>query len=196
MLAGARDVHHNHRHMETEQLLFDGYVDALFPRAHGAALTPEVKAALRQVGLDLDRRLQPGYPAANLRRWLEAAAPLLYPGEPLARAEFRMGARFVGGWKEPLLGRSIGVLVKLMPPKRALGRLERNFRSTDNFTRIAMVDRGPCAIDATFDDVLGVPDYFLGLLTEGASISSAVNPRVELLEVTGPGARFRMSWDA
>lgn len=180
----------------TERLLFNSFVEAAIVKPYAGRLTPRLKDRLRQHQLDLDAKLRPGYSAGLLAHWLEAMAEELYRDVPRAMALEAMGRRFIVGWKETLTGRAVMQLVKLLPAKRALGRLERNFRATDNFTRIDFTDLGPTAMRLAFHDVCGVPDYFFGLLDEGATISSAKNPRCRLETLEGAGAHFICEWDA
>lgn len=177
----------------TQRLLFDSFVEALIIRGYGSRITPTLRQRLTDHALDLGK-LVPGYPAELLPSWLDVMADELFPGEPRPKAHEAMGRRFVTGWKETLLGRAIVPLVKLLSPHRALGRLERNFASTDNFTRIVLEDAGPSAILMKFNDIVGAPHFYEGLLDEGASLSSARNPKCTLLRLEAPGATFLCEW--
>ncbi len=121
-------------------------------------------------------------------------APELFPGAPAADAQRDIGRQCVVGWKHTFLGRALTPLIRLLPPRRALGRLERNFRSTDNFTRIDLSDVGPTAVELHLHDVLGVPHFYEGFLDEGADLSSAKNPHCRLVAIDGDRARFRREW--
>ncbi|MFO0601153.1 MAG: DUF2378 family protein [Myxococcaceae bacterium] len=178
-----------------EQILFNSFAEALIVRGYGSRITTSLKARLRQCELDLDN-LRPGYPAHLLPSWLDAMALELFPAQSRAEAHHAMGRRFIEGWKETLLGRALRPLIKLLPPKRALGRMERNFGSTDNFTRITLTDLGPTAISMRFNDILGVPDFYEGLLDEGASLASAKDARCRLQKLEAPGAVFLCEWSA
>ncbi len=50
----------------TEQIEFSQSVEGLFIKGLGSTLTPVMRDQLRAKGLDLDRPLRPGYPAADL----------------------------------------------------------------------------------------------------------------------------------
>lgn len=178
-----------------ERLFFNSFVEALIIRAYGPKLSPRLKERLRALELDLDRPLEPGYRAELLVPWLGVLCEELHPEVSAEEAQQRLGRRFIAGWKETFIGRALVPLVKLLPAKRALGRMERNFRSTDNFSRITVVDRGPNTVDLEFADVCQSPSFFLGLLDEGATISSAKNPRSSLFRFEAPGAVFRCEWE-
>ena len=86
-------------------------------------------------------------------------------------------------------------VVKLLPARLALRRLQQNFRATDNFTRLTLTDEGPTVVRVRFEDVNGVPYFYEGLLDEGAGLSRAHNPRAQLLERQGAGAVFQCTWE-
>lgn len=165
-------------------------------RPYGPRLTPRLKDRLRSFELDLDKKLRPGYPARLLRPWLDALAEEFFPGQPHEQAHEAIGRAFIIGWKQTLLGRGIVQLVKLLPAKRAIGRIEKNFRATDNFTVIDVTDRGPREMGLRFHDVCDSVHFFHGVLDEGAKVSSAKNPRCRLEKFEQPGAQFVCTWDS
>lgn len=182
--------------MTPEKLFFDGFVEAMIVRPYGPRLTTRAKQRLRERGLDLGAKLHPGYPSHLLVGWLDVLADELFPGTPRPQAHETIGRDFIIGWKHTLLGSAIMQVVKLLPAKRALGRLQRNFRSTDNFTVIEVTDAGPTAVRLHLHDACGSVEFFYGLLDEGATISSAKHPRCRLDAVEGAGARFTCTWEA
>ena len=176
------------------KVLYVTFVQAIFLQSHAAALTPRLRERLFQCGLDLDR-VEPMYRADHLPLWLKATAEEVHPGLPEGQAFELMGRQCMEGWRQTLLGRAVTMISRFVPPKTALIRLEASFRGLDNFTRVDFLDRGPTELDVTFRDALGVPDFFLGFMRAGATLSSARNPRVELLRHEPPSATFRCSWD-
>ena len=168
------------------------FLEAL-QRALKVELTVTVRAKLKAAGLDFDR-LEPAYPAERVAQWLVLIAELFYPGMARDEALRRLGLRVFEEWAQTLLGSAALAVMKLIGPVGSLKRMGRNFRTSDNFTEVEFAELGPRDCELRFNDVLGIPAYFLGIMQGGAK-ALQLDPRVTIAPVEGsPGAVVRVRW--
>lgn len=179
----------------SEKFVFEQFAVALFLTKHARPLSAKAKEQLRATGLDIDKPLMPAYPATVIPKWLEVAAEELHPGLPRAEAYRRIGRTFLEGWQETLLGRAAAGVLKVIGPKRTLQRLDRAFRTGDNFIQTEAEELGPTKMRIRFNDVSGVPDYYAGILEQGSVLTNAKNGRVTVESHDRPGATILVEWD-
>ncbi len=163
-------------------------------KAVGDQLTPELKAEFRSFGLDVDAPLQAAYPDEVRRKLLAAVARHLFPGLPPADAHWELGRRFWVGWSSTLVGRATAQILKVIGTTRALKRMTRNFRTGDNHTEVDVVEDGPGDVRLIFNDVIGMPHYFAGIISAGAQAIGAKDVVVTVEEGTPPGGVIRVRW--
>jgi uncharacterized protein (TIGR02265 family) len=176
-------------------LEFQNTIEGALLRTVGADLTPDLKAKLRQQGLDLDKPLLPAYPAEDFHRWLRTVSAHLWPRTPEAEAVRALGRRTTSGLAETILGKAVKMSSMLLGPRRSLHRATRTFRTNNNYIEVNVVERSPQALELTFNEVHGLPTYYQGVLEGAISLMNAKNPRVTLLEQAAPGARYLVEWE-
>ena len=90
-----------------ESIEFSQSVEGLFLKGLSSHLTPEIRAQLRGAGLDLDRPLRPGYPAADFHKWIEVTARALHPELPIAEGTRLVGRYAISGLEEGIIGKAM-----------------------------------------------------------------------------------------
>lgn len=180
--------------MSAERLEFGPSVHGLFIDTFGAALTPELKVAMRAHGLDLDRPLRPSYPAASYVACVRLMARALSPELPEPDALRVMGGRAVEGLGSNFLGRSLLSVLRAMGLRRSLLHAERAFRNSNNYTRVEAQVLSPTAVELTFNTVQGMPTYVEGVLLAIAQVLGGREPRVESNPLDGERHRFVLHW--
>ncbi len=168
----------------------------LFLRALEGRVTPALKERLRKEGVDLDRRLAAGYPLEVWARCVDAAAELVYPTLGREAAQWRLGEDFIRGYAGTTLGRVAFGVLKLFGPMKSVARMEQNFRAGNNYVKTSFIELGPTSAELWLSDVHGQPWLNAGIICEGGRQVGAKNVRVEILQTTGSGCTFRVSWDA
>jgi uncharacterized protein (TIGR02265 family) len=182
--------------MGEQRVVFRMAFENLLLRALKGRVTPELKERLRAEGVDLDRKLAPGYPLEVWARCVNAAAGLVYPTLGRADAQWRLGEDFIRSYAESTLGRALFGVLKLFGPMKAVARMEQSFRSGNNFMKTSFVELGPTSAELWLSEVNERPWFNGGLLREGGRQIGAKNMRVEIIEMAGSGCRYRVSWDA
>jgi uncharacterized protein (TIGR02265 family) len=166
-----------------------GALDAL-----GRAPTPAEKAGLREVGLDLDRPLDPAYPAEAFGQMLIQLAKARSPDLPLEEACRELGERFFERHTQTLIGKAMGQVLRLIGVRRSLARMERNFRSGNNYYRSRMVDQGPGKVRLYFDATHDPADFLRGVVIAGARYVGAKDFRAEVVERGSASCALDISW--
>ena len=183
--------------MESQRLVFPNLVEGLV-RATGDGVTPALKAQLRERGLDLDKKFPPAWETTHVKEWFELFAAAKSPGVPREEALRRLGQGFMEGWRGTLVGGAMSIVLRTIGPDRSLSRLERAFRTGDNFTTVTVtpIETPPPwrLAHIRFNEVFGCPEYFVGLMEAGSAFVGAKNPEVQLEALEGPGVLLRVRY--
>ena len=180
--------------MSSEQIEFSQSVEGLFIKGLGSMLTPAIKTSLRATGLDLDKPLRPGYPAAEFHRWIEQVSAAIYPDLQRDEALRRIGHRAVSGLEEGMIGKALSAGLKLIGPRRSLQRVERIFKNNNNYLQASLIELGERDARVALSAVHGLPTYYQGLFEAAVTIIGAKEPKVTLLASPPPGAMLHIEW--
>src|SRR4051812_37387064 len=115
-----------------EKLVFDQTREGLFVRGLEGRITPSLRLHLREVGVDLERKLLPAYPFETWCSCVRLAARELYAGAPEEQAYLALGERMVDGYRSTMMGRALFSVLQLLGPQRVLSRVQQSFRSGNN----------------------------------------------------------------
>jgi uncharacterized protein (TIGR02265 family) len=115
-------------------MVFEQTFEGLFVVALRDRLTPTLKAALKEEGLDLDRKLLPAYGFDVWTRCCLVAANHVHPKEPPEVGLRLLGEAVAEGFSKGFLGRALFGVVRVIGPERALRRARQSFRSGNNYS--------------------------------------------------------------
>lgn len=177
-----------------EPLIFSHTVEALFHRALRGRVSDALRAELRKLGIDLDARLLPAYP---FERWLDAldlTVASLYPDLAPAEAFHELGKVLVESYQETMIGRALFTMLRVLPPRRVVGRMARNFRSSNNFTDVQIRDIDVCTVELDFNLVERQPSFTQGILAAGLPAVGIKGSSVTLVSFDGKRATYRLAW--
>ncbi len=179
-----------------ERLVYEHTFEGLFVRGLAGRLSPKVKERLREVGLDLDRKLLPAYSVETWARSVAIVIEVLYPNEPEEVAYRLLGERMTEGYQETFTGRAALQVLRLLGPRRLIARTQQIFRSGNNYTEVHITDVAPTVVDLWVNEV-GPARYII----QGAILAGlrAFRPgdegvRVDVLGFTDEGISLRVSW--
>lgn len=175
-------------------VVFGNSVEALV-RVLGAALTPAVHQRFLKLGVDLTRP-NPAYPYQQWLETLELAMEVLWPGLARDEATYRMGRAIFESYGETVLGKALLQVVRVLGPRRALERMSRNLRTTNNYSETKLTEVGPNQFELWVNRV-AFPHYFRGLLQAGLEFGGAAQPAVAVARVSETeGVVFTITWSA
>lgn len=112
----------------------------------------------------------------------------------MAEGMYALGACFLDGYLDTLMGRAILNLAKLIGPTRALGRSTHTWRQGNNFTEVEVVERSPQSFELRFNVVGPWPEHTQGALAGALAVNDDLEIEVKILERAGEGAVYGVSW--
>ncbi len=188
--------------LSEQPVIFSSVIESTLV-ALGPKLTPELRARVREAGVDLDSK-QAAWPMENFLRAVSVLGEALLPEVPEGERARRLGALFVGGFEQTMLGKAAAMMAKVIGLRRLLPRMSRNFRATNNYLDSETVDEPGGAVRLTtrvkpqfHDFVTGhwalATQYRLGIF-EAMVTRFDPSCRVELLSDDLKDTVFRFTW--
>ena len=138
--------------------------------------------------------MPPAIPAELMPHIFAAIAEDIWPAESPEERIRLLGLHFIRGWQQTLLGKAAATFLKILGPHRTLARLDRAFRTSDNYTHSSATMVGPKEVLLTISDVDGLPTYWVGLLSGGLEFLG-LKGTVTLESYPGPAAIYRLRWE-
>jgi len=173
-------------------VVFGNSVESLV-RVLGPALDETVRQKFLALGIDLFKP-NPAYPYELWIQALQLAMNLLWPGVGREVATYRMGRAIFESYGQTVMGKALMALVKVLGPRRALERMSRNLRTTNNYSETRLTEVGPNRYELWVNKV-AFPHYFRGLLEAGLESGGAAEVKVEVGSVSATeGVAFGLSW--
>lgn len=178
--------------MSEERLVFPPSMDGLF-RGLRDRLTPSVKRELASRGLDVDH-LPPAMPVETWRPHLRSLGALAFPELSADEGMRMVGVSFMRGWHGTAIGQATSVVLALLGPARTLTRLDRAFRTADNFTEAKTELLNDHEALVTINEVHELPSYWQGVLQSGLELVLKRQGVVTLRAYLQPGAIYHIKW--
>lgn len=178
--------------MSEERFVFPSSVEGML-KGLGPLATPKLKAHLKAHGLDVED-LPPAFPVAEWSPHLQRAATFAWPDVTEAEALRLLGLHFIRGWQHTALGAAASVMLRVLGPARTLPRLDRAFRTSDNFSRATTTLVNANEALVTINEVQGYPTYWVGILQGGLEVLHRQG-EVTLHRVALPEATLRVRWE-
>ena len=177
-----------------EKLVFQSSIEGLFVQGIGDRLTPALKAELKALGLDLDRKLPPAVTRLVWYASIDAVVRHLYAELPRDEAHRALGRRMMEGIENTLFGRTMLPAVKLLGPRRLLKRVPSNMKSSNNFSIGVMTELAPTSMRLEVDDVGDAPHIFRGSLERMVIWAGGKDVVVTVEAPKLPAATYLVNW--
>ena len=172
--------------------VYEHTVEGLFFKALRARITPSLKDRLRPLGIDLDGKPK-SVPHAQWVKALHLAATELFEGS--ADERFRkLGNAVMLRHEETVMGKAVITVMRIMGPKRVLGRVNTTLRSGNNYIQASLAPTGLTSWEGRVNECNGNPHYIAGVVEQGLIISGAKDVKVEVSGFDGHSAMFKLSW--
>ncbi|MBL8913555.1 MAG: DUF2378 family protein [Archangium sp.] len=181
--------------MPSEKLVFESSLEAMFVISIHDRNTPELKAALRAVGVDVDKKLPPALSRDIWYAGIEVVAK--HGWKELSREDAlrAMGRRLIENLQHTLLGKTFGPVMRLLGPERLLKRVPHNMKSANNFSTATAELVAPRTVVIEATDVGSAPELFAGTLEALMAWVGAPKSTVEFVTTTPPAARYTVRWE-
>ena len=177
----------------TEKLVFELSLESLFIRGIRDLVTWQLKAELRTLGIDLDRKLPRSVSRETWYASLNLVVKHLFPEHPREEAHRLIGQRLMFGTENTFPGRAIAPMVRKLGPRRVLKRLPRNMRASNNFANGVITELSPTSVQLDVDDIGDAPGIFVGTLERMVAWAGGSDV-VVTMKATPPSATYVVSW--
>jgi uncharacterized protein (TIGR02265 family) len=177
-----------------ERMVFDQTLEGLFVRGLEGQVTPSLRLYLKEVGVDLDRKLLPAYPFETWCSCVRVAARELYVDTPEEQAYHALGERMVDGYRGTMMGRALFSVLQLLGPRRVLDRVQQSFRSGNNYTEVRVQERAPNQRVLWMNEA-GPTRYLVqGAILAGMRGSGVPEAQVRVLSFTAEDVTYEVAW--
>lgn len=177
-----------------EKLVFEHTLEGLFVRGLVGRVTPTLRERLKEVGVDLDRKLQPAYGFDTWCSAVRVAARELHPDVPNEVGYGLLGERMVDGYRETVLGRAAFGVIQLLGPRRGVSRARQMFRSGNNYTEVRLEDVSSTEVDLWMNEAGAIRYFTRGALLAGLRATGARTPEVLVREFSDEHVTYRLTW--
>lgn len=182
--------------VKPERVVFQPTVQSLFARLPPEVVSAGLREALRGVGLDLDRPLQVAYPMAIWIRILQVTSQWAFAGDTPEVAHRKLGQRLIDGYVETAIGSATFAFLKLIGPRRTLGRTTHAFRNGNNYCESRLTELAPNRFEVWLNEVGTHPSFLAGVLQAGLTRAGARDVGVEVKQVDSEGVTYLVTWAA
>jgi uncharacterized protein (TIGR02265 family) len=176
-----------------EKLIFDYTVESLL-RTLDRPIPPEQIQGLDALGIDLSKPLLPAYPIEVYSALIGFIGRQRFPRLSVQEADFEVGRAFIDAYTtQTMMGKALKGLLRVIGPHRGLERMNRTFRSANNYTETRLEKLGPSSYQLWFNFVLR-PSYFAGMVHGTLVLCGLKQIEVKVLDAPPPEALLHVSW--
>ncbi|MFZ5440284.1 MAG: DUF2378 family protein [Myxococcota bacterium] len=148
--------------MGEPHLVYDFGVESLF-KGLGPRLTPQLKAEVRALGIDLDRKLLPAYPKELWVKVVDHVAQALDGGD-LSASRRELGRAISRGFADSVLGKIMAPGVRLMGVRPVLQRLPRSLTMSNNFLKVTVSEVEPSCMRVELSEAVPSQEFLEGVI--------------------------------
>ncbi|MFT3840680.1 MAG: DUF2378 family protein [Myxococcaceae bacterium] len=179
-----------------EQLIYENAVEGLFVRGFGKRITPKLKAAMREAGLDLDAPLKTTYPGPVINTCSKLLREHLYAHEKDdLKAYTDIGSTTLDGFFDTVLGRAMASVLRIVGYERIIDRLPRQMASGSNYQIVTVKRVKPGEAEVHCSDCEPHPGINVGVFTRAfGHWFQAPNFVCVILKVDQTGCTYRLTW--
>lgn len=163
-------------------------------KAMRSKLTDRCMERIRQEGIDLRNRLEGFYPREVFYRCVAALGDELFPWMGADERMVQLGAAFMDGYNDTLIGKAAMQAAKFMGTRRTLQRMAENYRTSNNYMQVQLEELGPGDARLTLSQTSGVSGYFEGALRRGLELAGAEGVTVRREKDDGKRCTLRVTW--
>jgi uncharacterized protein (TIGR02265 family) len=167
-------------------------VSGLFNRVLGPDLTPDLRAQLAGVGIDVAAPPPDSYPKSAWYQAIDLTSKTLFPELPSAQQLRKLGSHVIASLQSRQIIKSgYLTMAKFMGPRRALKQaMDFTDRSP---VKLSITELSKTEFEIAVDDK-EQPDFLAGLLEAAIEMLGGKSPSVSLKGPQGESNLFRATW--
>lgn len=175
----------------TTRLIFSSSVEALLKASRGRVTSTAVQE-LGRLGLPVEGRLEPAYPAETWASAVRLIGADLFPTEPLDTQHNKLARLTVRQFAETVMGRAMFTAARVFGARRSLQRMTHNLRTGANFIETRFTELSPTLQELWINDVSGVPGFYAGLIEVGRDYMPEWVTQVRIKDRDGPACTYQL----
>jgi uncharacterized protein (TIGR02265 family) len=177
-----------------EEIVYRHTIEGLY-RSIGDRLTPDLRAKLGEVGLDLDAQGQRNTSRQVFADALRVTVEHLYPEIEPDEGFRRLGLGIIQGLEQTVLGKALVSMWPIFGPERVVIRIQESFSTVNNYMKSELLTQAPAHHIIRVNECNGNPGYLRGIIEGGLAKAGARNLRVEPFDFDGHACSYRIRWD-
>lgn len=174
-----------------QRRVYATWFEGLFVRALGTRLSPALITALRAAGLDVERKLEPSYPAEVRLECLRLARVHLFGALNDEQAWTALGRAAVDGFLQTLVGHTFALVFRLLGPRAVMKRSSAAMTAASNYVSAEAIERAPFRWEVRLEGADLPPAYYQGL--GAAALEVCEVDALQVLVVTHVGEQVVLS---
>lgn len=174
---------------EAPQVIFSATVEGLI-RAMGDKLNDAANKRFEALGMPLKGKLQPTYPRPLWIKVCLLAGEIMFPNLPPEQQRVHLGRRFISGYGETLVGKTLLTAMKLLGPRRSLERLQRSLQTGNSYTRVTLRET-PEGFELEVADA-PYPEWYQGMFEAALQVTGSKTPSVTPIKRVGNDITYRI----
>lgn len=171
----------------TNRVVFSGAVEAV-----GRLVEQRAPTHLDHLGISFSR-LEPAYPVDAWASLVRRTAALLFPNESATEAEYLVGREALGHYAQTLMGGAMFSVLRVIGPARAIHRVGRAFRTSNNYSVCEARALAENAYVLTMNEV-DTPFLYRGTIESTLVEIGASQCRVRVLAMTDTTTDYHCEW--
>ncbi|MDX2012068.1 MAG: DUF2378 family protein [Myxococcaceae bacterium] len=165
-----------HQAPTSDRVVFSGAVEAI-----GRLVQERSPGQLSHLGVAFSR-LEPAYPVDVWAALIRKTSALLFPNELAPEAEYLVGRHALLHYAQTLMGGAMFSVLRVIGPARAIHRVGRAFRTSNNYSVAETTALGPTAYVVTMNEV-HTPFLYRGTIESTLTEIGASQCRVRVVSM-------------
>lgn len=178
--------------MAARQIVFAHTVEAFFVRTYGNRFKPELREQLTKLGL-LESKLP--VDVEVFREGMELVRRSLFPEMESEAAYRAMGEEYLARYFTTVMGGLAAMMVKLLPPEKAIARLSQSLQSASNLVKAEYTKNNERDYTVSVENYSSTPGFVAGLLVAFMRNAGGKNVKTDIVEHQGLSAKFHVYWE-
>lgn len=173
------------------KLIFSSSIEALLKAGRGRIGTQTVQQ-LGRLGLPVEGRLEPAYPAETWASAVQLIGVDLFPADPPDTQHNKLARLTVRQFAETVMGRAMFTAARVFGARRSLQRMTHNLRTGANFIETRFTELSPTLQELWINDVSGVPGFYAGLIEVGHEYMPGWVSQVRIKDRDGAACTYQL----
>lgn len=181
------------REVPSELLVYEHTISALFLDILGQKLSGRARDAMCTAGIDLSKRMLPGYTLEVFDACMEIAARDVFPELSLPDGMRTIGRLQVEAFASTIVGKASMAILRVVGFERGLRQVARSWAGANNFVDTELVHLPDGTIEVRVNIVGQYPETVQGIILEALKYLGRPSAQAVIERGSGLGALYRIT---